>query len=182
MRTHRLHRLIWAVSAAVLVLMLAVPVLAQISGGRVCVTAFHDDNQNGTRDAIEPLLGEMVVHLLNAQNVVIANYRTTGVNEPHCFDGLVAGTYSVRFFAGPDWTPTRQESFSVTLSDGQTLPAQVQFGAVPAAPDATTAANTASASADNTLLRVALGLGGAALAVFVMAFLGLIIYSTRFRR
>ncbi len=161
------------------------PAAAQETGGRICVTAYHDSNQNGMRDTIEPLLADVVVSLLNEQNIVIASYVTDGQTEPHCFSDLGAGTYLVNF-AGGLAEPTREETFVLTLVSGQVVPAQAQYGAVPVDPAALAAGGIAPATAqgpvDFTTARLVLALGGAAMAVMVMAALGFIVYQFRYRR
>ncbi len=159
---------------------------AQDPGGRICVLAFHDANVSGVRDPIEPLIADVVVSIQTDQAVVIANYVTTGQTEPYCFSGLGPGTYAVHFVGGAV-APTGQSTFGVTLAAGQTLPAQVQFGAVPADAAATAAAVTMTAttspssSSETTTLRVIFALGGAGLVVVLFLALGMIVYWLRYR-
>ncbi len=156
-------------------------VSAQDPGGRVCAAAFNDANHNGAREAMEPLLADVVVSLLNEQSIVVATYVTTGQNEPHCFEGLAAGTYIVAF-AGATVTPTGSDSVSVTLAAGQLTPAQVLFGATPGA--LPTAAPTRAAAGNllgsDTVLRIALAVVGAAFIMVLLAIVGLLIYWRRF--
>jgi hypothetical protein len=164
---------------------LALPVpaaRAQEPSGRICVTAYNDANQNGVRDPMEPLLPDVVASLLNEQAVAVASYVTDGQSEPHCFEGVAPGTYTVTFEGGLV-TPTGPESFAVTLAAGQLVPAQAQFGALPGAslePAARSAVRT-PLSTEDLLLRVAIALVGAALIVVVMAIIGVIIYWRRYR-
>ncbi len=179
-----------AVGLALLValVMAIAPVMAQESGGRICVSAFHDTNGNGIREAIEPLLPDVVVNLQSDQMIIVASYLTDGQTEPHCFEGLDAGNYIVQF-AGAGVQPTGQDSISVILAPGQTIPVEVQFGAVPAdvaatqdaAPAATAGASTL-AEDEATLIRLALAFGGAGIVMIVLALIGGIIFWTRYRR
>lgn len=173
------------VAAGLLAAFLAVAAswaLAQ-DGGQICVAAFEDANRNGMRDPIEPLLPDVVVNLHGAQMIVVDTYLTDGRSEPHCFAGLAAGTYTVSFVGGLV-TPTEQDSFQVTLSPGQLVPAQVQFGALPLEAEDAGAAPAAASSADSseTLVRLALAVGGAGLVMAVLAVFGVLIFWMRFRR
>ncbi len=165
-------------------LLAAVPwALAQGGDGRICVAAFEDANRNGVRDPIEPLLPDVVVNLHGAQMIVLDTYLTDGRSEPYCFGGLAAGTYAVSFTGGLV-TPTEQDSFQVTLSPGQLVPAQVQFGAVPLEAEGAGADPAPAGPADSseTLVRVALAVGGAGLVMAVLAVFGVLIFWMRFRR
>lgn len=149
---------------------------AQETTGRICVTAFHDANQNRMRDSIEPLLAGVIVNLQDAQAVVVASYLTDGRSEPHCFTDLLPGTYTVTFESGAH-TPTGQTAFGVLVGAGQT--AQAHFGALPAA--ITTAPTATAGPADNTPLRLALSCVGAACVMLLMLGFGAIIYWLRYR-
>ena len=185
MRMRRLTRggILLAVALTAALLALPAPAArAQEPDGRICVTAFNDANQNGMREPMEPLLPDVVASLLNEQAVAVATYATDGQNEPHCFDALAPGTYTVTFEGGLA-TPTGPESFAVTLAAGQLVPAQAQYGALPGAVPITTRPATANRplSTEDLLLRVALALVGAALIVVLMAIIGVIIYWRRYR-
>ncbi len=159
-----------------LALLAALPAAAQETTGRICVTAFHDANQNRMRDNIEPLLNGVVVNLQDAQAVVVTSYLTDGRSEPHCFTDLVPGTYTVTFESGTH-TPTGQTAFGLLIGAGQT--AQAHFGAIPAA--ATTAQTAAAGPTDYTTLRLALSCVGAACVMLLMLGFGAIIYWLRYR-
>ncbi len=63
--------------------------------GSICVSAFHDRNGDGFRQGeVEELLPNAVFSLRDAAGLV-GQYTTDGLSEPHCFDGLAAGTYTV---------------------------------------------------------------------------------------
>jgi hypothetical protein len=158
-------------------LILALPAAAQETTGRICVTAFHDSNQNRMRDSIEPLLAGVVVNLQDAQAVVVASYLTDGRSEPHCFTDLAPGTYTVTFEGGTH-TPTGQTAFGVLVGAGQT--AQAHFGALPATVVTTAQAATA-APVDNTTLRLALSCAGAICVMLLMLGFGAIIYWLRYK-
>lgn len=164
----------------VLLAMLAPAASAQEATGRLCVSAFHDANQDGLRAPLEPLLAEVAVYLHNAQMIVINTYLTTGQGEPHCFDGLAPGDYSVTFGSGAH-IATGQEAFTVTLSAGQIVPPQVEFGAVPADLGAAQTADVTPAL-DPMIVRLALSCLGSVVAMILMTAVSLIIYRVRYRR
>lgn len=63
--------------------------------GSVCVSAFHDRNGDGVRQADSEELLPNAVFTLSDDVGLVGQYTTDGLNEPHCFEGLVAGTYRV---------------------------------------------------------------------------------------
>ncbi len=176
---------LFALGLALLVvatLVAAVPAArAQDPGGRVCAAVFNDANHNGAREAMEPLLADVVVSLLNEQSIVVATYVTTGVNEPHCFEGLAAGMYMVSF-GGAAVTPTGNDTATVTLTAGQLTPAQVLFGATPGALPTPVPARAAAGDlfGSDAVLRIALAVVGAAFIMVLLAIVGLLIYWRRF--
>lgn len=170
-------------------LLVAIPLVsAQDNQGRICVAAYDDANLNGAREPMEPLLGDVVISLQNEQAVSVANYVTTGQNEPYCFEGLAPGLYLVSFSGGMV-TATGETDFAVTLNPAG-VPAQVQFGAVrddavaaasaPAA--ATTSGDTIAGLDQNTLLRVIFAGAGALVVMVGMAAIGMLVYWLRNRR
>lgn len=175
-------------STMLLLVLLALGSLAsaQDGSGRICVAAFNDDNTNGVRDAMEPLLDNVVVTLLSEQGVALDNYVTDGRSEPNCFSDLGAGSYTVTFVGGLV-EPTGPDTFALTLVDGQTLPVQVQFGAVPQdSPASASQENVASQQSygldENAMMRLMLALGGAGVIMLVLAMVGVIVYWVRYRR
>ncbi len=170
-----------------LVLLALVPAAsAQDGSGRICVAAYNDNNMNGLRDAMEPLLPDVVVTLISEQNVALDNYITDGRSEPSCFNNLGAGSYTVTFVGGLI-EPTGSDTFALTLVDGQTLPAQVQFGAVPQDASASVSEQPVASQQsfgldENSMLRLMLALGGAGVAMIVLAMVGVIVYWVRYRR
>ncbi len=166
-------------------LLAAVPLAgAQADQGRICVTAYNDANQNGTREPMEPLLADVVVTLQNEQAISVGNYVTTGQSEPYCFEGLAPGVYLLNFSGGMV-TPTGENDFAVTLTAGG-IPAQVQFGAartdtLPVAGSGLPETSLVAAD-DNTVLRVALALAGALVVMVGLAAVGLLIFWLRYRR
>ena len=166
-------------------LLVAVPLVgAQEGQGRICVAAYNDANQNGAREPMEPLLGDVVVTLQNDQAISVANYVTNGQTEPYCFEGLAEGMYLVSFSGGMV-NATGERDFAVTLAAGG-IPAQVQFGAsrADALPVAQTATSTTTSLAadENIVLRFAFALAGALVVMVGLATVGLLIFWLRYRR
>ncbi|GAB4574217.1 MAG: hypothetical protein Kow0077_19650 [Anaerolineae bacterium] len=174
------------IGLTLIALLAAIPLaVAQESNGRICVTAYYDADQNGTRGPLEPLLANIVVTLQNEQAVSVGNYITDGQSEPYCFDGLAAGTYFVSFSGGM-MSPTGESDFAVTLNPGG-IPAQVQYGAIDegaaaSAPAQAAAPSTSTSLDQTTLLRIVFAVAGAVLVMVGLAIVGVVIYWLRFRR
>lgn len=165
-------------------LLTALSAAAQTDGTRVCITAYHDANRNGIREAMEPALANVLVYIQDAQNVVLNSYATTGA-EPYCFSGVPAGTYMVMFSGAV--TPTGPEGFSINIQQGQSLPVSLDYGAIPIEADAqpvqqpAATSSNSSSSGDVDILQWIFALGGAATIMVLFAMLGVIIYWVRFR-
>jgi len=86
----------------------------------ICMTAFDDLNRDGALDAGEPLLAGVAFTVFNDQ-IVVANYITDGVSEPHCLEALESGTYHVTRSISPDEVLTTQGDWAMTLSEGSEL-------------------------------------------------------------
>ena len=84
------------------------------------MTAFDDLNRDGALDAGEPLLAGVAFTVFNDQ-IVVANYITDGVSEPHCLEALESGTYHVTRSISPDEVLTTQGDWAMTLSEGSEL-------------------------------------------------------------
>lgn len=165
---------------------IALPALAQNSGGQFWVQAFEDRNGNGTRDAGEPFLTRGVsVDLLNADGVVMAS--GTLDDAPFANQGFIGflylapGSY-VAVITSPDLTATTSERVPVTITAGAS-PVTVPFGAQRAATGETpSAAGGAESLLNSETARVALAGFGALIVVGVMAAVGLLIYALVLRR
>ncbi len=119
-----------------LIVTLALPLLAQDSGGQLWVQAFEDRNGNGQHDAGEPFLTQNVsVDLLNADGVIVASGSLEGA--PYASRGYVGflyldpGSYTA-VITSPELTPTTPDRVAVSISDGA-LPITVLYGAQRAA-------------------------------------------------
>ena len=130
-----------------LVVTMALPLLAQDSGGQLWVQAFEDRNGNGQHDAGEPFLTQSVsVDLLNADGVVVASGALDGA--PYASRGYIGflyldpGTYTA-VITSPELTPTTPDRVDVTIT-ADALPVTVLYGAERAAVASMTAAPVAA--------------------------------------
>jgi len=85
---------------------------------KICGFKFYDANANGVWDDDEPAIEGFKIELYDADNNLIAT-TFTGSDGSYCFDGLEAGTYTVKEVLPPDsWIPTTSTSITVTLQSG----------------------------------------------------------------
>lgn len=98
----------------------------QPEGASICVLAFHDRNGDTVRDAETEGLLPNVEFTLAAASGVVAEYVSDGVNEPHCFTGLAAGSYRVIQQAPAGYEPTGLPEQNVALAEGTSF--DLQFG------------------------------------------------------
>ncbi len=96
-----------------------------VATSRICVTKYHDLNNNGARDAGEPLLPGWAFKIVNSAGAIAAS-GVTGPNGQYCTPAtLPAGSYSVRETLQAGWLSTspggQSPSRGVNLAVGQTL-------------------------------------------------------------
>lgn len=103
------------------------PPTAVLQRTAICLSAFEDVNQNGVRDGTEPLRAGVAFTVYN-EAAVVANYITDGVSEPHCLEGMQAGTYFVTRSVARDEVLTTQGDWALTLTAGTVL--NQAFGSV----------------------------------------------------
>jgi hypothetical protein len=169
-----------------LLLVFALPLAAQDTGGQFWVQVFEDRNGNAQHDAGEPYLTRGVsVDLLNAEGIVMATgeldgatYATQGYIG---FLYLTPGNYTA-VITSPELTATTPERLNVTIPQDM-QPVKVMFGAQRAAAENATAATPLSSSPllNSELARIALSGFGGLLVVMVMGALGLLVYALVFR-
>ncbi|HHS96507.1 MAG TPA: LysM peptidoglycan-binding domain-containing protein [Chloroflexi bacterium] len=83
--------------------------------GSICVLAFHDRNGDGLRqEDTEELLPNALFSLSDAVGVV-GQYTTDGLNEPYCFAGLAAGTYTLLMDPPAGYTASGPSTVMVAL-------------------------------------------------------------------
>jgi LysM repeat protein len=92
----------------------------------LCVSAYHDRNTDGMRDATTEELLSDASFLLSSEAGVVGSYVSDGVNEPYCFNQLVPGTYMVQLTKPAGYDTTTPEYWAVPLPAGAT--ANVEFG------------------------------------------------------
>lgn len=93
----------------------------------ICVLMYADNNRNNILDG-EPLLSGGIIRLLSSEGNIIQAYNTLGRNEPHCFDDLTAGTYTIVASPPEGYGMARSSRLVVNVQAGQRFP--VRFGAV----------------------------------------------------
>jgi LysM repeat protein len=100
--------------------------------GTVCVLLWNDANGNGVRDAQEGYLpgGQLTVVDI-ATGAPVDSYTTDGVNEPHCFEDLPVGQYTISSAAPAGYNPTTNTSTPLEVTEGST--SALEFGAQPSA-------------------------------------------------
>ena len=138
--------------------------------GTVCALLWNDKNGDGVRDGTEGLLpgGQIAVVEITTGKPVQA-YTTDGVSEPHCFNHLPAGQYTVSFAAPAGYNATTATSAPIDVAVGST--STLEFGAQASAAIANQPAPRPSSSALLTALLLAGGVVFLLLAAGVGAFL-----------
>lgn len=112
---------------------------SQPAGASICVVAFHDRNGDRVRDdANEELLPNVAFTIADAAGVV-GEYTSDGVNEPHCFRELAAGTYRVIQQPPAGYEASGLPEQNVAVAEGTSI--DLQFG------NARTAAETEAGEA-----------------------------------
>jgi hypothetical protein len=165
---------------AVVLLMIYSVTAAQSSGGQLCVRAFEDRDGNGKLDPGEPLITKGIsVNLLDGKNVTInsalLDTSPTAAQGVVCFQGLIAGQYSVSI-ASADYTATTPDTIATTVSDSG-VPAIVEFGGK--RPSAETASATTAVTPESQrdqIVRIVVAGLAAIIVIAGMAFFGLIVY------
>lgn len=107
-------------------------VVAQTEGSSICVVAFADVNENSIRDTTELPFPGIHIALAVQEQVIVQSHITTSEVEPHCFEGLPAGTYTLFFSESSNHRPTTKNEAVFELDGIQRL--RVEFGAVESDP------------------------------------------------
>ncbi len=94
-------------------------------------SVWDDLDGDGVRDPGEPGIPGVTVTLTDAQGRVVTT--TTDANGDYSFTDLPPGTYTVTITPPPGYTPTTAVSYSVTLSPGQVVDNDTNFGLRPSA-------------------------------------------------
>jgi hypothetical protein len=101
------------------------PQPAAVSGGTICVNAFHDENANGLRDADEGYMAGVTI-LLAGESAVVGQAISEGSATPTCFQGLEDGSFQVAQQLPGRLEMTTAGNVSVTASEGKTV--LIEFG------------------------------------------------------
>jgi LysM repeat protein len=122
--------------------------------GVVCVMVYEDANGNTLREeATEGLLAGGNITLVDtATGAPVQVYTTVGVDEPHCFENLPVGTYTVSFAPPTSYNASGNSAPSLTLADGDLL--NFEFGAQPSGSGSNT--TTGGGGLSSNRLRTAL--------------------------
>jgi hypothetical protein len=118
------------------------------AGGDICLTAFDDLNENGRRDAGEPLRAAVAFTISDGRSVV-SNYVTDGVSEPYCIEGLAAGGYQITRSRQTNEQLTTPGDWAIALTDGAVM--NLEFGSVISAPEVAAAPEMADADEPSEL-------------------------------
>ncbi|MBI3359960.1 MAG: LysM peptidoglycan-binding domain-containing protein [Chloroflexi bacterium] len=91
--------------------------------GKVCVIMYADANGDGVKGSSESLLAEGTFRVLASTNgALVGEYKTDGISEPHCFEGLAPGAYQVEAASPPGY------SLTTTAKTGAYVLAQTAVG------------------------------------------------------
>ncbi len=144
--------------------------------GIVCVTLFEDANSNGQFESGEGLIAGGQIRITDP-NGGTRTHITDGVNEPHCFNNLPAGTYKISVSLLAGYNPTTGNLMGVNLQPGDH--AEVRFGAqsTRVSQPAPTAAPAATNESSSTLVIVVVVVGVLLLAL--AAAIGVVVSRTR---
>jgi uncharacterized repeat protein (TIGR01451 family) len=85
---------------------------------KICGFKFYDANANGVWDAGEPPVAGFKIELYSGATLLYTAF--TAPDGSYCFDGLDAGTYTVKeVLPSGSWIPTMPTSITVTLQSGE---------------------------------------------------------------
>jgi LysM repeat protein len=103
------------------------PTLAEqdVTGGKICLSAFDDADQDTVHDEIEPLRSAVAITISDGEQVV-SNYITDGESEPFCISGLKAGSYRVTRSSLSNEALTTPGDYAVALSEDIAI--DIEFG------------------------------------------------------
>lgn len=91
----------------------------------ICLSAYSDENQNGTRDDGEPLRSAVAFTISDVDKVV-SNYVTDGASEPFCIEGLAPGNYQITRSLANGEVATNETSQSLVLEEDNAT--TIEFG------------------------------------------------------
>ncbi len=86
--------------------------------GKICGTKFLDSNRNTKKDAGEAGLAGVTIELWKGSSRI--DSTVTATDGSYCFDGLDAGTYTVKEVVPAGYSATTSTSYTVGLCMGET--------------------------------------------------------------
>ncbi|HET7377820.1 MAG TPA: LysM peptidoglycan-binding domain-containing protein [Anaerolineae bacterium] len=92
-----------------------------VSASGVCLLAFNDDNNNGTRESGEALVAGVQFVVKGADGTAVTTYTSDGQQEPHCLTGLADGRYTVDAIIPADRQATTEVHWSLSLLSGTSV-------------------------------------------------------------
>ena len=102
--------------------------VASVGAGTLCALLYNDANGNAVRDANESLLaGGQFSVVDTATGAPVQAYTTDGLNEPHCFENLPAGQYTISSAAPANHNATGNSAYPLQIDAGSLY--NVEFGA-----------------------------------------------------
>ncbi len=135
--------------------------VASVGAATVCAMLYEDVNGNGRRDATEnPVAGGQFTVVDTQTGAPVQAYTTDGVNEPHCFENLPAGAYTISAAAPTGFNATTASTTALQLETGSL--SNVEFGAQPSA------ANGGAGTDADSRSRLRVALFGAAGIMFLL--------------
>jgi hypothetical protein len=130
------------------------------STSQICVLAYNDVNGDGQQGADETLMAGVSFTLSDASGPK-DSYTTDGTTEPHCFQDLKLGDYTLKIKPPTNYGSTTPDAMTISLSAG--VKPNVMYGArrsgLALAPTGTTTPSsegTASGGASGSALRTIL--------------------------
>lgn len=98
--------------------------------GIVCVMVYQDANGNALRESEEGMLAGGNIALVDTSTgASVQTYTTDGINEPHCFQNLPAGSYTISF-APPSGYNTSRDTTAPLQVEADSIN-NIEFGAQP---------------------------------------------------
>ena len=82
--------------------------------GAICVVTFEDHNGNGVQDPADGRLSGALITVSDERGIV-AEYLTTGFDEPYCFRGLPPGHYFVSEVNPGGYRSTTHDDWAVSV-------------------------------------------------------------------
>ena len=144
--------------------------VASTGAATVCAMLYEDVNGNGRRDANEnPVAGGQFTVVDTQTGAPVQAYTTDGINEPHCFENLPAGAYTISAAAAAGFNATTASTTPLRLETGSL--SNVEFGAQRSAANAGAETDAGSRSRLRVALFGAAGIMFLLLAAGVAGFL-----------